>query len=200
MRRLGASKFRNKPRALIRVRLSASNPISVRGLSYYRRGISRCYFHSQRNTALLSRRASRLRTRLQWPSLFTWEESVEIRPRCRYRGSDGIPTWSMGYCLFLVSFSQRHFLSWYKQLAESPSIAYLDPLLTAMLLNRNLFVLYRWCRLGSFVSALESNNYSLARREANPSYPWCNDNYLLYILGGEDLQRPRLQVTSWSDL
>ena len=109
MHRRGASKFRNKPKTLLRLRLSTSNPISVRGLSHYRRGISRCYFHSQRNTALLSRRASRLRTRLQWPSLLTWEESVEIRPGCRYRGSDGIPAWSMGYCLFLASFSQHSF-------------------------------------------------------------------------------------------
>ena len=124
MRRLGlgASKFRNNPRALLRLRLSASNPNSVRGLSHYRRGISRCHFHSQRNTALLSRRASRLRTRLQWPSLLTWEESVEIRPGCRYWGSDGIPTWGMGYCLFLVSFSQYIFLYWQWQSAESPSV------------------------------------------------------------------------------
>ena len=62
---IGASKTRNKPRALLRLRLSPSNPISVRGLSHYRRGVSRCHSHSQRNTALLSRRASRLRTRLQ---------------------------------------------------------------------------------------------------------------------------------------
>jgi hypothetical protein len=109
MRRLGASKFGNKPRALLRLRLSASNPNPVRGLSHYRRGISRCYSHSQRNTAFLSRRASRLRTRLQWPGLSTWEETVEIGPGCRYRGSGGIPTWSMGYCLFLVSFPQHNF-------------------------------------------------------------------------------------------
>ena len=102
--RLGASKIGNNPRAILRLRLSASNPNSVRGLSHNRRGISRYYHHPSRNTILLSRRASRLRTRLQWPSLSAWEETMEIRPGFRYRGSDSIPTWSLGYCLFLVSF------------------------------------------------------------------------------------------------
>ena len=101
--RLGVSNLGINPKALLRLRLSASNPNSVRGLSHYRRGISRCHHHSQRNTTLLSRRASRLRTRLQWPSLSTWEETMEIRPGFRYRGSIGISTWSMGNCLFLVS-------------------------------------------------------------------------------------------------
>ena len=143
MCRPGAFKFRNKPRAHLRLRLSSSNPVSAGELSHYRRGISRCYSHSQRNTTFkfLSRHASRLRTRLQWPSLLTWEESVEIRPGCRCRGGGGIPTWSMGYCLFFVSVSQRDFSWTGNQLNH-----YLDPPLIAMPLKRNLSVLCRWCR------------------------------------------------------
>lgn len=99
-----ASKFKHEPRNVLRLRLFASNPISVRGLSHYRRGVSRCYFHSSRNLPLLSHCASRLRTRLQWPSLLAWEESVEIRSRGGYRCSDSVPTWSLGYRLFLASF------------------------------------------------------------------------------------------------
>lgn len=64
-RRVEVRRVRYEPRALLRLRLSTSNPISVRGLSHYRRGISRRDSHSPRNPSLLSRRASRLRTRLQ---------------------------------------------------------------------------------------------------------------------------------------
>ena len=99
-----ASAFRHEPRAVLRLRLSAINPISVRGLSHYRRGVPRCHFHSPRNPSFLPRRASRLRTRLQWSSLLAWEESMAIRSGGRCRGSDGIPIWSMGYCLFSASF------------------------------------------------------------------------------------------------
>lgn len=87
-----ASAFKHESRAVLRLRLSASNPISVRGLSDYRRGVSRCHFHSSRNLPRLPRHASRLRTRFQRHSLPTGEESVEIRPGGRYRGSDGVPT------------------------------------------------------------------------------------------------------------
>ena len=115
-----ASTFRNEPRAVLRLRLSAINPISVRRLSHYRRGVPRCHFHSPRNFPFSSRRAPRLRTRLYWPSLLAWKESVEIRPGCRCGSGDGVPTWSMGSCLFLVS-SQHQFSVLPLIICRSPS-------------------------------------------------------------------------------